>query len=103
MHVAAVALEQAGEHARGIVGILGRIHGGFARGERVPTVVNLEEPVPVTSVAHYVVPGVGAGAAGLLRGDRGKQVRIEAVTAARALDLRRECDARVGESGSNGV
>jgi len=62
MHVATVALEQAGEHAGGIVGILGRIHGGFARGERVPTVVNLEEPVPVTSVAYDVVPRVCCGA-----------------------------------------
>jgi hypothetical protein len=69
----------------------------------VPTVVNLEEPVPVTSVAYDVVPRVAAGPAGLLRGDRGKQVRIEAVAAGRARDLGGERDARVGESGGNGV
>jgi hypothetical protein len=69
----------------------------------MPTVVDLEESVPVPAVAHDVVSCVGAGTTGLLGGDRGEQARIEAVTAGRALDLRRECDARAGESGGNWV
>ena len=57
----------------------------------MPAIVDLEEAVAVTAVADDVVPGVAARAAGLLGGDGGQQIGIEAVAAGRA---RRSAEAK---------
>ncbi len=89
MNVPAVRVQEAGNHPRSVVGILRRIHRGSGSGEVMPAIVNLEQPVAVSAVADDVVPGICAGAAGLLSSHCRQQFWINTVTACRRGNLRR--------------
>ncbi len=57
----------------------------------------------MTAVAHDVVSGVGARAAGLLSGYRSKQLGVEPVAACRARDLGSEGDAVGRQAGGDRI
>ncbi len=103
MYVASVALEQARQHAGGVIGILGWIHRVGRRGECMPAIVDLKDAVAVTAVADDVAPGVGTGSARFLGGHGGEELGVDPVAAGRAGDLRRESDALAGKSRGNRI
>ena len=56
-------------------------------GEGVPAVVDLEDAVPVASVADDVAAGIAGGPARLLGGDSSQQARVEVVAGAAAVEV----------------